>query len=238
MIKDTSKAAARPNDVQTRIVAVYNQKGGCGKTSISMQLAGTLAMRGFRTMVIDMDAQGTASHWSANSGVDETFPATVVSLARHESRMMDEVEKMFGLYDFIIIDCPPAIDSAAPWAALQAADLGLIPVMPVMDNIWASTEARALGVRAQKENASLQLRYVISRMKRGKVYESCLRQIHNDEFIPTLSSMIYDRNAYPESQLIGQTVHARDNRAAIDEVNALTDQVMSVLDVKKKKVKK
>jgi Mrp family chromosome partitioning ATPase len=42
-----------------KIIATVNQKGGCGKTTISMQLAGALALRGNRILVVDADPQGT-----------------------------------------------------------------------------------------------------------------------------------------------------------------------------------
>ena len=46
-----------------RVVAVVNGKGGVGKTSISANLAGLLAVAGYRTCVIDLDPQG-------NLGID------------------------------------------------------------------------------------------------------------------------------------------------------------------------
>jgi chromosome partitioning protein len=215
------------------IIAIYNQKGGCGKTATSMQLGGTLGRRGYNVAVVDMDRQSTASHWSARAK-DTPFPATVVSLAAHQEKMVNEIEKMVELYDFILIDCPPAIESQTPWAALQIADLGLIPVTPVMDNIWASNEASELGLKAQRDNPELKLRYVVSRMKRGNIYSSCLRLLHSDPNIESFKSIIMDRNVYPESQLIGQTVHARGNKAATEEVESLTNEVLKLLGIRGK----
>ena len=41
-----------------RIVAVVNQKGGSSKTTLSIQLAGTLARRGLKSLIVDADPQG------------------------------------------------------------------------------------------------------------------------------------------------------------------------------------
>jgi chromosome partitioning protein len=214
-----------------KVIAVYNQKGGCGKTATSMQLAGTLALRGYKVVVADLDPQGTASKWSSRAK-KEPFPATVVSLYAHEENMGGEIEKMSSVYDFIIIDCPPAIESQAPWAALLISDLGIIPVIPVLDNLWASYEARNLGLKAQEENPDLQLRYLPTKVQRGNIYTSTLKKLREDASIKTLPISIAQRNAHPESQVIGQTVHSRANKPAIDEVETLTSEVLRIFGIK------
>ncbi len=51
-----------------RIVAIINQKGGCGKTTTAINLAGVLSKSGLRTLLVDMDPQ---SHCAAGLGVPE-----------------------------------------------------------------------------------------------------------------------------------------------------------------------
>jgi len=48
-----------------KIISVINQKGGCGKTTIAMNLAATMVMRHKKkVLVVDGDAQASATKWA------------------------------------------------------------------------------------------------------------------------------------------------------------------------------
>ena len=112
-----------------RIITVLNFKGGSGKSTISMHLAGTLARRGAKVLVVDADPQGTSLRWAASADESKPFPASMAGLGAAGSKVDMEIRKYVGDYEFIIVDCPPAVDSPIPLSALSVSDLGLVPVI-------------------------------------------------------------------------------------------------------------
>lgn len=224
---------------QAKIAAVYNQKGGCGKTMTAMQLGGSLALKGYKTLIVEMDPQGTAMTWyRRGEEIGRSFPATVISLSRMGKDMVGGIAKFVDDYDFIIVDCPPAIESTVPWAALIIADIGIVPIAPALDNIWASKEAFELGKRAQEVNQNLQLFYMPSLVRRGNLFTACLEILEQDPLVQEgklikLSEGLNQRNAYQECQAEGSTVHALAKKSlAIDEVNAMTKDFLKIFSLR------
>ncbi len=108
-------------DVKT--IAVLNQKGGAGKTTIATHLAAALQSAGHDVLLIDSDPQGSARDWAA---VREDHPVSVVGIDRPT---IERDLKSLAPVDFVIIDgAPQAADLAV--SAIKAADVVLIPVQP------------------------------------------------------------------------------------------------------------
>jgi chromosome partitioning protein len=128
-----------------RTVAVVNRKGGAGKTTLAMNLAGVLAERK-RVVVVDADPQQSAVRWGEQRQ-DGRLPFDVVALDAEAG----VVEFKTGVLDraatsaasLVIIDCPPELADAT-MVALLMADLALVPVGPSPLDLWAAESAVAL----------------------------------------------------------------------------------------------
>ena len=106
-------------------IAIISQKGGAGKTTLALHLAAAAQEAGRVSLVIDTDPQATASQWAAWR---KDAPPEVIDSP--PPRLAAKVDQAHGQgAEFIVIDTPPHADSAAR-AAVEAADLVLIPCRP------------------------------------------------------------------------------------------------------------
>lgn len=223
--------------MRAKIIAVTNQKGGSGKTTLSMQLAGALARRGSKVMVVDADPQGTATRWAATADDDKPFPASVVGLSAASAKVHREVKKFVDDYDYIIIDCPPAADSPVPQSALLVADLALVPIIPSPLDMWAAVGIREVIGNVGDINEGLKSRLVINQCQPNTTLTKDALEVLPEFGIELCNTYMHQRQVYRQSAVFGQTVHDFGSKAtpAIEEMEALTDEVLALLNGKKSK---
>jgi len=214
-----------------KIIAVCNQKGGSGKTTISMQLAGALARRGGKVLVVDADPQGTATRWAASAEDDKPFPASVVGLSAASTKVHREVKKFIDDYQYVIIDCPPAADSPVPQSALLIADLALVPVIPSPLDMWAAVGIREVIGNVGDINEDLRARLVINQLQPNTTLAKEALEVLPEFGIDLCKTYMHQRQVYRQSAVFGQTVHDFGGKAAtaVEEIEALTDELLALL---------
>lgn len=123
------------------IIAVANQKGGCGKTTTTMNLAGAFTRAKYSVLVVDADPQASATVWSLARG-QGSLPFEVRP-ARQFKWRFSELERVEE--DLVLVDCPPGIteteDDAAKFtrAVLRGVDAILVPLRPSTLDFSAAT---------------------------------------------------------------------------------------------------
>ncbi|NMQ21148.1 ParA family protein [Candidatus Competibacter phosphatis] len=213
-----------------KIVVIANQKGGCGKTTIAMQVGGTLGRAGNRVLIVDADPQGTATRWAASAADESSFPAHVAGLAAAGGKVHREIKKYLDSYDYILVDCPPAVDSPVPQSALLIADVALVPIIPSPADLWAATGTRGLIERAGDINTALQARMVVNMLQSNTSMSKEVLEVLEDFGIPLTLAKLHLRTAYRQAAVFGGTVHdlGREAAKAVQEVEALAHEILSL----------
>jgi chromosome partitioning protein len=171
-----------------KILVIFNQKGGPGKTTIVMSLAGYLIKQGKKVVVVDSDPQASSHKWETRP--IEQFPQHPASVRPIVGVTVGQyaanIEKLINEgYDFILIDTPPRLDSADLAAALFVADRGLIPFVPDIMHKDALEEVQELlnevnEKRVRKGFEALPVGLVVNMMKPGRAAQKHLAERASD----------------------------------------------------------
>lgn len=207
-------------------IAVLNQKGGSGKTTIATHLARAYQLQGHSVLLIDSDKQGSARDWRA---ADENNTTPVIGLDRTS---LDKDIKSLGMHDYIIIDGAPQATEIA-LAAIRASDFILIPVQPSPYDLWATANLiELIHQRIGVTEGKLKAAFVISRLiKNTKIGEE-VANVLNEFDLPVLHSRIVQRICYPNSASLGKTVFEteRSKSEAILEIQSLAEEIQSMMN--------
>lgn len=208
-----------------KVIAVLNQKGGSGKTTIATHLARALQLSGKSVLLVDSDPQGSSRDWAA---VREDNPVPVIAIDRPT---IERDLKNVAQKDFVVIDgAPQASDLAI--SAIKVADLILIPVQPSPYDIWATSDlVDLIHQRIELTEGKLKAAFIISRAIKGTKIGADIRQALADYQLPVLTSAITQRVIYPTSAISGSTVlDDEPNGDSSKEINELFQEILSLLE--------
>jgi len=210
--------------MSANVFSISNQKGGTGKTTLSMNFAAGLARRG-RTLIIDADPQRSAGQWKALSSDERPFPVSVIAVA---GNLASEINQFRQDYQYIVIDCPPTLETEMIKQAMSASDMILIPVLPSPVDLWASVRLAEAIDQAKLSNPKLLAYLVINQLEPRNALSRAMQQALAEFDIPSLKNGVRRRAIYRSSAIEGASVFCMGKRgdAAAQEIESIIEEIL------------
>lgn len=210
-------------------IAVVNQKGGAGKSTIAVHLARWLQRQEKPILVVDADGQKTSSIWLESLEYEIPF-----QVLQDPDELLDQLPKLAKEHEWLLVDGPATL-SETTRALLLWADLALIPCQPAgVDLASASDTVRlvrqAQAIRSGLPKAALFLNKAIKGTKLKDEAFAVLQQVQD---VKLLQTIIHQRQVITDSFGQGATIFDLSGTpagTARRELDSLFKQAMEVLN--------
>ena len=205
----------------SKVITIAQQKGGTGKTTLSVHLAlAFIKYHNLKVAIIDTDPQGSLGKWFmirtekkvSNEGL--TFKTASLWGAQYEAKTLKTD------HDIVIIDTPPKIESDAR-PSIEAADLVLIPMAASHVDFWATGAIVDIAKQANKK-----ILIQINRSnQRSKLIDKTNNFIKSLDLLST-NTIIGNRQIYTSSMGEGKTAVEKQKKGnAVEEIKNLSEQI-------------
>jgi cellulose biosynthesis protein BcsQ len=192
-------------ELNTIYIGYSNQKGGCGKSTLTQLNAKALAIsKGLKVCVIECDAQGSlVNSIEALKDKEPDFKPPYDLIVCQVNEVGDVSKNTYGKYDYVFIDMPGTLDQKGIMSMLAVSDILIIPVTASQYDLDASLNFLEIAKKVKniknEKNIPFEIYSLINKDKRIKEYTE-LKEILNSLKVPQFNSTIKDKVAYNRHQ--------------------------------------
>ncbi|MCC6209256.1 MAG: ParA family protein [Gammaproteobacteria bacterium] len=191
-------------------ILVINSKGGCGKSTISANLASYYATNGVKTAMLDYDPQGSTMHWLS------ARPAHLPRIhGIHACKPRSGLTRVWQMTvppgtGCVIIDAPAGITGLAFQEMINRADAIVIPVTPSSIDIHATSAfVRDLLLIGRVRRSGIRVGVIANRVRRDAPQYEPLKRFLASLGIPFVTSLA-DSDSYITAAESGTGIHELD----------------------------
>ena len=218
----------------TTTIAVLNQKGGSGKSTLVQNLAACAHLRGKRTLLRDGDVQRTSHEWWAARAEDSRLRGLIVERADDvKFWTFSRFKEVAQGYDVVFCDTPASLGPVTNATAIVA-DVVLVPMKPLPADVWAAVQTKLLLDEADAQRAL----FGIPPIRRAMVFNDVRSRTRDvalcrEKLEPLgmglLPIVVSQRVAFHRAQGLGESVLTAEDGdvGARAEIEALFDALFS-----------
>lgn len=219
---DTSRKVFNINK-NPYVISVLNQKGGVGKTTIATNLVHGLILKGYKTLLVDSDPQGSARDWH------EANDAGLVPCIALDRQTLDvDLKAIWHPFDVIVIDGAPQLKMLSI-KSIKISDLVIIPIQPSPYDIWA-TEDLVENIKSCSEcnGGKPAATFLISRAIKNSNISKDIKEPLESFNLPVMKSKTSQHVLYATSVDRGCSVFSNPiTGAATTEFQEVVDEIVS-----------
>lgn len=213
------------------IIAVANQKGGCGKTTIATNLAVMFALDAYDVLLIDADPEqlSTMDWCSARNEISVNFPF-IQSMALPANNLRQNAKQLKEKYQIIIVDGGARIADHAH-AAVAVADFVIVPVKTSANDVKSTKKFLEVVTTDMERRDDLKVGLLFNDITpRTVLAQQTMKEINGWENFSAFDSTIGHYVAFEEAVSLGSGVveHAPKDTAAT-QFRAFYEELKEVL---------
>ena len=211
------------------VISVTNLKGGVGKTTVSVNIAVGLALKGYSICLVDSDReQRSATEWRDNR-TKETPHITVVNVS--EKQFTSEIKALRAKFDIVLIHGVPQLSELAQYT-IGVSDLVLIPITPSLIDYRGFEiffrKFKEIQLMKEEIGGSVLGAVIMNRVQRNRLVNEIPAAVESYG-IRLLKSRIGDRLAYKDTFTEGLGVIEYRDEKARDEMNGIVDEIEEMI---------
>jgi chromosome partitioning protein len=208
------------------ILAVVNQKGGTGKSTVATNIASCFAAEGREVLLIDADPQHTALDWRADRPNDQPLLQAIGLPVRN---LHQELEPFRRKYEVIIIDGGGRITATAR-AAVMVSDFLIVPILPSKPDLLSTQDFFREVINEVTAMKDIQGAILINQVQTGTLINREVREHLKELHYPVFDTVLHLYVAYKEAMAAGLSVMEYDPKSkAAQEMAAFFHELEEVL---------
>lgn len=207
------------------IVMVGSRKGGCGKSTVAVNVAAELAGAGRHVVLVDTDAQQTATTWARDR--EEHGGLFKVHCTAQYDNISSALVELDGRYEYVVVDAAGR-DSREWRTGMAVADLLIVPFRPSQIDLDTLPHLSDVAIEAKQLNDKLAVRALLTMVPTNphvREVEEAREILADYPEVTPLAAMLRDRKVYRDAMSEGCGVSEMRNPKARQEVHQLMKEL-------------